>query len=1100
MLALGGLLISGCWLTLLISPQSIDSETIGATGALLTLIVFSVLAYVMYRAETRRRLIELPEANSVIDFNEIIVESTDLGICIIDDNGKILRCNHAMANMVQQKQDALEGMHYAELFPQTMREWLCQIQLNRISAKGMDGALSLQLIRPNDAPLEVSLRVIHSVGDAEASPSVLCFTDTSQQKALMDATAEAERIANFGHWSFELEPQKIWWSRQIYRMFGIEHLSEPPAFETHHEFFVKEDWEALQVCLNEARQKGQPYAIELRFFHSSGEQRVMMAKGNPLRDNDDVIVRIVGTVQDITEIKRSENRLKESTQRLKSLFQYSPVALFRVLPDDAFTVLFVSDKVEAITGYPAEDFLTGQITFGEIIHPEDATRMSVSLSDLHDKDDREYDFEYRIIHADGSVHWVYEHGALSEDTGVPGGYVLDGILLDITQRKEVEAKLELINERMKLANNAVGIGVWDYLFDSDTLTWDSNMFKLYEVDRDQFQGNFEDWLRCVHEDDVDEAKAAFYSAVNNDELFDSIFRINLDSGKTRYVRACARTYKKADGSPERAIGTNWDVTASMLVDEQLRKSRDEAEKAAKAKSSFLAAMSHEIRTPMNGVIGMTHVLEETQLTEEQQDYLNIIKTSGDTLLTIINDILDFSKIEAGKLTLERIPFNLRNAIEQTMEILAPQAHKKGLEMAFMVADETPQKVIGDVTRLRQILLNLLSNAIKFTEEGEVFLEVESSKPSNDNNVQLRFVVRDTGIGIPADKHDLLFQSFMQMSDATTRRYGGTGLGLAICKRLVESMQGEIWINPEVTKGSEFHFTITVPIASPRISISPKAPKHQLKGKRMLIVDDNPTDCRLLSLQAHAWDMQVTVVNDADSALEVLKDAQTFDVAIIDYRIPGMDGIKLGKAIHDLAPYHDLPLVLMSSKANLQATNDFFVYFQKPLPMNELQEIISREISQGSAQKVTHAVKTKRRRKRTNPEDLSAMRVLLAEDNRVNQRVTLLMLDRLGYQADVVNNGQEALDALEQADYDVLLLDVQMPVLDGYQTARRIMETIPEEKTPHVIAITAMAMEGDRERSLESGMHDYVSKPIDMTSLELALENAAQTLSERIKSL
>jgi len=515
-----------------------------------------------------------------------------------------------------------------------------------------------------------------------------------------------------------------------------------------------------------------------------------------------------------------------------------------------------------------------------------------------------------------------------------------------------------------------------------------------------------------------------------------------------------------------------------LTEQRVRERTAVLEAASAHKSAFLATVSHEIRTPMNAIIGMGGLLLDTPLNDEQRDYATTIRDSGETLLTIINDILDFSKIEAGRMDVESHPFDLRECVESALDLVAPRAAEKHLDLAYEPEGELPAVLLGDVTRLRQVLLNLVSNAVKFTESGEVVVGLRAESGL------LHFVVRDTGIGLSEDGLARLFQSFSQADSSTTRKYGGTGLGLAISRRLIELMGGRMWAESDGPgQGSRFHFTLPATAAdtAPGARRDLIGTQPALKGQRMLVVDDNATNRRILALQAAKWGM---VVRDTESPLEALQLAlsEPFDVAVLDMHMPQMDGVSLAGRLRDLKP--GLPRVLFTSLGRREVDADLFAAVMlKPLRQSQLFDTLVNVLHHDEAAPAPAPVQLPR------PDaDLAVrhpLRILLAEDNAVNQKLALRLLQQMGYRADVAADGVEALECVLRQRYDLVLMDVQMPEMDGLEATRRIIERLGGER-PRIVAMTANAMQGDREVCLAAGMDDYVTKPIRVEALVAAL--------------
>ncbi len=528
---------------------------------------------------------------------------------------------------------------------------------------------------------------------------------------------------------------------------------------------------------------------------------------------------------------------------------------------------------------------------------------------------------------------------------------------------------------------------------------------------------------------------------------------------------------------------NAQIKASLLNQKDFEKLeleadeiRKQSEKANRIKSDFLSMMSHEIRTPMNGIVGMTSLLLDTKITPEQQNYLETLRLSADNLMAIINDILDFSKIEADKLILDQSSFELRKCIEEALDVYAVKAIEKGIDLLYMLQPETPPFLIGDMKRVRQILGNLINNAVKFTDEGEIFISVEK-KSQTDEYCELLFSVKDSGIGIRNEKLLMIFEAFTQTESFASRRYGGTGLGLSIARHLVGLMGGTIWAESKHGNGSTFYFTLKLKIAdTPTTKLYIRGQIPELRGSKVLIVDSDATSRQIFTVQFESWGMKAITASSAKEALLIIETEDSyFDLGILEMQAAGLNGVELAQAIREIPFKGDIPFILISTvgKVNDLPKGLFDAQLSKPVKLTDLFELVLGVMSENrNKQKnvAAHSIDKKL-------SDKLPLRILSAEDNPTNQELVVTVMRKMGYTIDAVENGKKALEIMEHNTYDIILMDVQMPVMNGMEATYEIIKKYPENERPYIIALTANAMPGDRERFLEAGMVDYLSKPI-----------------------
>jgi len=794
----------------------------------------------------------------------------------------------------------------------------------------------------------------------------------------------------------------------------------------------------------------------------------------------DQVICVLGAVQDITESKLREEKLRESQQMLQLVMDNIPQSIYW---KDSFSIYLGCNRNFAIdAGLDQPEQIVGK---SDADLPWKATAKDCFASD------------HRVITTGLPIYHSIEiqHQAGGEDAWIDANKIplfstngqivgLLGTNEDITERKYMEEALQQSENRFRTVISEIADGI--VVIDSKGLVQFVNLAaeKIFDRQATDLIG-WEFGLPLVSHE------TAEIEVFRKDGL---VLIAEMHVGETSWE------------GEQVFLASLRDITGRKRDEEALQRAKEAAETATKAKSEFLANMSHEIRTPLNAIIGTSTLLLDTPLTPEQEDFVETMRSSGDSLLAIINDILDFSKIEAGRLELDYHPFDLRACIEEVLDLLALKFEEKQLDLAYSIADRTPCGLLGDVTRLRQVLVNLLGNALKFTSKGEIVLTVAPYLPPSSTPDQVKvasllpsrfcmihIAVRDTGIGIPGELMNRLFQPFSQIDASTTRKYGGTGLGLAISRKLVEIMGGNLWVESEVGKGSTFHFTFQAELAPHQQPYYLHGPQPPLVAKRILIVDDSLANRYILTQRLRAWGMLTWATASGRQSLDWLTNSQPFDLAILDLRMPEIDGLQLAAQIRALPQAEALPLVLLASsteRTQLLQNDPFQIaaFLARPIKTSHLYNTL---VSLFTGQPIV--AKEPKVWPQINPQMANhhPLQILLVEDNPVNQKVALWMLERMGYRVDIVGNGSEALATLKRQTYDVILMDIQMPEMDGVETTRHIRQLLAAQDQPQIWAMTAHALHGDRENFLAAGMDGYLSKPVRIEELVEALRACHQ---------
>jgi PAS domain S-box-containing protein len=694
---------------------------------------------------------------------------------------------------------------------------------------------------------------------------------------------------------------------------------------------------------------------------------------------------------------------------------------------------------------------------------------------------------------DGSRFWIdYCTGIVT----INGREMVIGMDRDATTRKKAEQALLASEERWQLAVAGSNEGVWDWNIEKNEVWFSPRWKSMLGFGADELPDRYEEWLARIHQDDRQQIDTALKAHLSQRaEIFYCEYRILHKNGAWIWALVRGKALFGADGRAIRMVGTQSDITRQKESEAELRQAKEAAENADRAKSEFLAVMSHEIRTPMNGVLGFTNLLLDTPLGSEQRDWLLTIRSSGESLLTLINDILDFSKIESGRMEFEQQPVSLRQCVEEVLDLLWSKANEKKIELLHWIDSDVPEWVLSDSTRLRQVLVNLIGNAIKFTAKGEVEVRISLTPTAPNQAPKLSIVVRDTGEGIPSDRINRLFRPFSQADSSTTRRFGGTGLGLAISRSLAHLLGGDIQLASTSPQGSAFLFTIQASISAPPADHTTGThtlhPAVALEGRRALIVDDNECNRRILTCQLKRWGIICESFETPAKAIEYIAEHGEFDLGILDMMMPDMHGVELAVQLHQVPGRKNLPLILLSSvsREELRVYNPmdhFSVVLTKPVRQSALLEALNKTLAdtrhaQTANPPATSLASTKFDHTLGKQHPL---RIIVAEDNVVNQKLIAGLLRRIGYQPQLVGHGLSCLEALRRDTYDLILMDCQMPEMDGYDATVRIRkgEAGEQNRNIPIIALTASAMVGDRELCLNAGMNDYLTKPLQAPDL------------------
>jgi len=860
-----------------------------------------------------------------------------------------------------------------------------------------------------------------------------------------------------------------------------------------------DDRDKTIASIVEAIRLGKHYTLEYRLRLGTNRTRWLRAHGQPARTPEGESV-VYGALLDITNVKHLELEVLARDARLHDI---SNAARFYMWELDLEQMEYALDRPTSAIGERGRarnETFTQSVEAARTRHHPDDRHIFDEMIDRIRTQDVPYEIEARVMHPDDTYHWMLAQGKLVKDGG---SRRVRGIIQDIDVRKQAALHLQAVESRLERSMRGTNDGMWETSCASHDLWVSPRFAEMLGYVQSDLIGNQQLLFDITHPEDQAKLGPVFRTHASSHDQFDLEIRQRHKSGEYRVMRLRGMCERDAQGEPLTVSGSQQDITERYEHQRALIVATNAADAASHAKSEFLANMSHEIRTPMNGVMGMTGLLLETKLNPEQRDYAETVRDSASALLTVINDILDFSKVEAGKLEIEHIDMDLRDTVEDVARLLAIQAHAKNLEVTVFLDPSLPDIVKGDAGRLRQILLNLGGNAVKFTLNGEVSIDVRVVA-QDEQGTMVRCEVRDTGVGIPPDQIAALFKPFSQIDASTTRKFGGTGLGLSIVKRLVELMGGESGVSSAEGGGSTFWFTARLGISTGQ-NKTRQLPLASIQGRRILIVDDNATNRKVLIGQMARCGVVAHAACSAEEALALLRVAAEtghgYELALLDYQMPNCDGEQLGQIICNDATLKSTRLVLLTSSGQRNDAHrfeklGFAGYLLKPVTQSDLMQCLMLAFAAPAESWHSHTQTIVTNATLQSQRGRDGYRILLAEDNAVNQKVACRIIQKLGFRVDVVADGRAAVEAWKKGRYNLILMDCQMPELDGYEATRAIRALEQGDRRIPIVALTAHAMKGSDEVSKSAGMDGHLTKPIERERLEACLDRflCAETIA------
>ncbi|MBF6057780.1 hybrid sensor histidine kinase/response regulator [Thiomicrorhabdus heinhorstiae] len=888
----------------------------------------------------------------------------------------------------------------------------------------------------------------------------------------------ASKAAKLGFWELDLKENVFTFDDTYYELLGATAEQMGGNKQSFESFLstVPEDQQNFIIGLRREMEKNhENYSkqVENDSILPDGSVMTVLASYTVIYQNGEPLY-CYGVSHDITDVKKKDKEILSYNRQMQTAAEAANLGFWRFdietlnfAVDESWLKMMKFDLAESNGVYSWDELLE------HFLPPSEHRLIEAKLSEIFLKHHQFQDsFELRMIDNEGQVRYFNDYYLVRyNDQGLPTEVL--GVSQDITLDKKTHEEILASRRQLSDAQKIAKMGSWYLDLENGELQWSDEIYRIFELDPQDFSPSYEAFLQKIHPDDRESVNKTFKESLQNKTFYQIEHRLLMNDGRIKYVLERGNNLFNEHGEPVESQGTVQDITEAKLMQQSLVEAKEKAEEANKAKGLFLANMSHEIRTPLNGIIGLTRLTLDTNLSPVQKDYLLKSQKASKALLTIINDILDYSKIESGKFELEKVPFEINEVLSNASDLFSYRAQEKKLYFIFHIDSDIPHILVGDPLRLSQIVNNLVGNAIKFTENGGIEVQIHLLEKT-DSQLSLEFVVKDTGIGMTASQVENLFQPFVQADSSNTRKYGGTGLGLVISKQLIESMGGSISVNSRYGEGSEFRFTIDVGYDSAAANQSNPA-LEPLKNKRFMVVDDNDIERGVVVQILQNWGLEVEQISDPQQALEKLE-SEHFDFLILDWQMPKMDGIELLKRLQQDMGL-DIPHVLMTT-----------AFGREELLLNAEKRKVN--VEKVLAKPFTSGLLLESLLSEGERDFVAVGRVLLAEDNELNQVVAVENLKRFGLDIKVVSNGLEAVKVAQNEEFDLILMDLQMPVMDGFEAALKIHRM---NKSVPIIALSAAVLEEDKKRTQECGMVDHLAKPLDVDALKGVLSTYLKTV-------